>query len=293
MTDQAAADYAYDNTQTYLEHQKIHGGVEVLSFDIWNTLLRSNPQFGAKRIELIAQYLLPEGCFVANALQLVATAVKTADTLLDTIQESQGNQASIETRLDVVADQLRLLLWLADGQEYDLALGMEREKDLTEAIYEAFRANPPTLWEPDFAQTFAWFAQHIPVVVVSNTGYIPGHMLRDVLRDLGINPTYCYFSDEIGVGKPAPTIFNPLFQFPNLTDAKNVLHVGDSYPADYYGATACGFSAVLYDRKKQFLIKDGDDTPALAWRGPDGVMRVNSLVSLSQVISISTVKTNP
>lgn len=286
IQEQSAHDYEYENTVTYQEHQRIHHSVEALTFDIWNTLLRSNPKFGQERIRLIAQYLLPESHQDENYIDLVTAAVKTADTLLDTVQERRGNQFNIESRLDTVREQLRLLLLLEEGEDYDMTLSLEKEAELIKAIHEAFVANPPTLWEPNFAPRFAWLAKRIPVAVISNTGYIPGHLLRDALKNLGIVPTYCYFSDEIGVGKPAPDMFTPIYQLPNLTDAKNVLHVGDSYPADYLGASATGFSAVLYDRKNQFIIKDGDDTPALAWRGTDEVMRVNSLLALSNVITI-------
>lgn len=89
--------------------------------------------------------------------------------------------------------------------------------------------------------------------ILSNTGFIPGAMLRKVLTDMGIDSylDFQIYSDEVGISKPNREIFeimvskaadNKRNEGLNLTD---ILHVGDNPTADIAGAKSFGIASLL------------------------------------------------
>jgi putative hydrolase of the HAD superfamily len=56
-------------------------------------------------------------------------------------------------------------------------------------------------------------------------------------------------SDEVGVGKPDPRIFQGILEKMGLA-TQEVLFVGDSLNDDYEGARCAGIDFVFYNRKR-------------------------------------------
>jgi len=89
--------------------------------------------------------------------------------------------------------------------------------------------------------------------ICSNT---PTRHAESVLPMLGIHEQFawCTCSQDVGVEKPAPEIFADAYEkarfwIPDL-EKHEVLHVGDSLAADFCGARAFGFRALLLDRSE-------------------------------------------
>lgn len=84
----------------------------------------------------------------------------------------------------------------------------------------------------------------------------PSRTLETVLPMLGLHEYFKFFvcSQDVGAEKPSEKIFQATydrarFWMPDLKK-EEVLHIGDSMPADFCGARRFGFQSLLLDRSK-------------------------------------------
>jgi putative hydrolase of the HAD superfamily len=93
-------------------------------------------------------------------------------------------------------------------------------------------------------------AQRYRLAVVSNTH--SAKAVQDHLRAMGVGPYFSAIvtSIEFGRRKPDPSIFAHAL---NLTGGspEAAIHVGDSFVADYLGASRAGLSCLLIDPEKK------------------------------------------
>ncbi|HLK57807.1 MAG TPA: HAD family hydrolase [Chthonomonadaceae bacterium] len=82
--------------------------------------------------------------------------------------------------------------------------------------------------------------------VLSNTNYPP--LIHTHLSAMGVADLFAqvFTSVEIGVRKPSPVIFEHALERLGVS-ASDVVYVGDSYAADYQGASAAGIRCILID----------------------------------------------
>lgn len=92
--------------------------------------------------------------------------------------------------------------------------------------------------------------------LISNTGKAPGNMLRILLMELGIFELFdeMIFSDEVGVLKPHPYIFEICIQRLGA-QKEQTLFIGDLKHCDYDGALQAGLGAHLFDPATQDLFE--------------------------------------
>ncbi|KAJ1345872.1 hypothetical protein KIN20_000498 [Parelaphostrongylus tenuis] len=88
--------------------------------------------------------------------------------------------------------------------------------------------------------------KRIGVVIVSNFD----DRLEKILQDLNLYSLFDLIvaSGEVGVEKPSPSIFELVKNHYRLSDASELLHIGDSVQKDYLGAKNFGANAILFDR---------------------------------------------
>jgi putative hydrolase of the HAD superfamily len=86
--------------------------------------------------------------------------------------------------------------------------------------------------------------------VLSNTHYPP--LIHTHLAGMGITDYFAevFTSMEIGVRKPFPSIFQHALEQLRIR-ADDAIYIGDSYAADYQGATAAGIRCILIDPQEQ------------------------------------------
>lgn len=91
-------------------------------------------------------------------------------------------------------------------------------------------------------------ARGVGLGVVSNTGRTPGAVLRRFLERQGLLPCFqaLSFSDEVGVRKPRPEIFQATVSKLGAFPPDEVAHIGDNPDADVAGAQALGMRALHY-----------------------------------------------
>lgn len=165
-------------------------------------------------------------------------------------------------------------------------------------IYQYYGSPAAYALLPDAMHFLDWArSKNYIVGITSNT---PSRSMNTVLPMLGIHEQLSWFvcSEEVGHEKPSRQIFDATYMeatclIPNL-QRDEVLHVGDSLAADYCGARAAGFQALLLDRSanpratafQQWL-------PCLQYEGmSESDVAAHTVTSFHQVIEYITSTSN-
>lgn len=207
------------------------------SFDLWLTLIRSNPEFKQKRNLLFKDF------FEINAsIEKVSEVVRYYDVLCNNINEKTGLNLSTYEIYYLILGALQVNLE-SNGLDRLAAF-----YDETEAL---FFNNKPELIFPDIKLQFEEIvAEGKSINILSNTGFIKGKSLRKLIShyELADFISFQIYSDEVGFSKPNKEIFQLVFE--QVKESKKiekneVLHIGDNSIADYNGAINFGFEAHL------------------------------------------------
>jgi FMN phosphatase YigB (HAD superfamily) len=85
----------------------------------------------------------------------------------------------------------------------------------------------------------------IRTALVCDAGMTPGRIVRDFLGDLGVLPhlEFCAFSDEVGVPKPSPKMFQTALEAIDMRP-ESAVHVGDLLRTDVDGGRSFGMRTV-------------------------------------------------
>lgn len=275
-------------TQYFSLTNPFHEDVEVLSFDIWNTLLTRNPEFSRKRDETLRDHIMPIGYREKErGRELMHVAVKTANLLVDAIQETQGTQIGPEERIYVIVDQVNVLLGLDhDGkQDYEYYPVLMADIDVPEIMNKVnvlFQENLPTMIDFRMPDVIQFYRHLMPVAFVSNTGLISGAQMREALPKLGLVADHYVFSDEIGVAKPNAAMFARLKELTRVEKLENILHIGDNLVADILGADQEGFSTLYVDINAKEVYHE--EEWQVAWQEPGKPVTIKHLGNLEKVI---------
>jgi putative hydrolase of the HAD superfamily len=208
-----------------------------LSFDLWLTLIRSNPEFKKKRNLLFKDF------FEINySIERVNEVVRYYDVLCNSINEKTG--------LNLNTYEIYYLI--LNALEVDLnANGTERLGEFYNETEKLFLNYKPELIFPDIKLQFQKItAEGKSINILSNTGFINGKTLRKILSFYELEDfiSFQIYSDEVGYSKPNNEIFQLVFDQVNKireTKKKGILHIGDNSIADYNGAVNFGFDAHL------------------------------------------------
>lgn len=161
------------------------------------------------------------------------------------VADRDGDELSMETGRDVGFDQ-RVGLVLDRLGVGAAALG-DRSAYLMARQAELALAHPPRPLTPRLPQLLALVVERMPVVLTSNTGMLPGELMRKLLRLAGFRDDLgMVFSNEVGAAKPAREIFDLAVRVVAVA-AEDVLHVGDNPVADVRGAAAAGLRTMLVE----------------------------------------------
>ena len=210
---------------------------EHFSFDLWLTLIRSNPLYKQKRNELFKAYF-----DIPIDIDTVAQTLRYYDVL--------ANKMSEKTGLHIPKSQIYFLV--LNALQIDI---MTLSEDFMQGFYQAvddlFLTYKPILLDDEIPQTFEYLiAANKTTNILSNTAFIHGELLYKVLAHYGIadNFTFQLYSDEVGLSKPNPQFFEHLFQTLNAVKSlpKNkIVHIGDNPYADGQGAAKAGLDFIL------------------------------------------------
>ena len=238
-----------------------------VTFDCWQTLIADDDatEGAARRLRIAGcRAALERGGFpVAEAA--VAAAYDAAGEDLATLW---GTGRDISTE-----GQVRLLLSHLDGPP--AAEPTSRLlRDLAGAYADPVLEALPHVCD-GAAEALAWAAgRGLRLGLISNTGRTPGRTLRPALAKCHLLRYLhaCTFSDELGLRKPDPRLFEATLAVLGVGPA-DAIHVGDDPVADVAGAKRAGLRAV-------YLRREGGASAA-----PEADATIASLRELPDVLS--------
>ncbi|SEM66337.1 putative hydrolase of the HAD superfamily [Chryseobacterium taichungense] len=210
------------------------------SFDLWLTLIKSHPEFKAKRVELFSSFF-----DIQKPIDEVAKAVKYYDDLCNSINEVIGGNV----------DTFEIYLLILHALEVDLKqVNKAQLNEFYQKSEDLFLNYKPVVIFENLHKLFDEIkSQGKTINILSNTGFIKGKTMRKFLigENLDQYIDFHIYSDEINCSKPDPKIFQEvknLLKNQDL-DLHQILHIGDNPIADYKGAKDFGFNAHLLTHK--------------------------------------------
>ncbi|MCC9018640.1 HAD family hydrolase [Flavobacterium lipolyticum] len=208
-----------------------------ISFDLWLTLIKSNPEFKKKR-NLLFKNFFEVDCTIDK----VNEVVRYYDVLCNNINEKTG--------LNI--DTYEIYYLILSALEVDInKFETNKLSQFYEETDSLFMNYKPELIFPDTKKFFQEITNEDKTInILSNTAFIKGRTLRKLLAYYELTDFFKFqiYSDEVGFSKPNNEIFQLVFDEINAfksTVKKQILHVGDNSVADYNGAINFGFDAHL------------------------------------------------
>lgn len=167
----------------------------------------------------------------------MAQAYHTVHDVVDRAQEVLGTAWSTPSIVQALIGQIAVLnpLWTAHDRHIRRA---------QEAIEQSILQCPPIVGQ-NLQMMFAFLqVEGYKIGLTSNTSFISGYQLRQVLTNQGIDPAFMaftLFSDELSVAKPNPRIFELITRATGV-HPREILHVGDNRLTDIHGARIVGLN---------------------------------------------------
>lgn len=212
-----------------------------ISFDLWLTLIKSNPEYKIKRD------LLFKAFFSIDApIAEVSAVIRKFDILTNGINEKVTRNLDTYEIYCLILDGLGLDLNGYNIQQFETFYG--HSEDL-------LMEYKPLLLDNDLPQVLKQLQDHNKTMnILSNTAFIKGRSLRKILSHYGLDQYFAFqaYSDETGFSKPGAKMYDYAYQQIRQLGAiekHEVLHVGDNVISDYDGALAYGFDAYLITHK--------------------------------------------
>lgn len=213
--------------------------VQHLSFDLWLTLIKSNPQFKQRRAEFIAERYNPLGL----SSILVFNIIRNIDKACDRMNENSGKKVATEFMYSSILNELG----------YDaLLINDNLLAEIKSHINELFYEYQPSLLNDDILKILTHFkSDGFSMNISSNTGFIEGYCLvkSSNLAELFRFFDFLVFSDEINASKPSSEFYEIVFRQTKFKK-NEIIHIGDNYNADYIGAKNFGFNALLIENSE-------------------------------------------
>ena len=211
------------------------------SFDLWLTLIKSNPSFKIERAKYFHSNYNPLG----KSIEEVSAVFRNVDLMVNGINEKSGlNIDAEEMYLMVISILNDYRTNFSDVNVNDLYLIMEAL--VLEHIPEIYCAESlgVLLKIKDKGKS--------TISLLSNTGFIKGITLRKILHHLKIDQVLDFqlYSDEVRMSKPNPKFFQMMIdtidrnRHPTI-DLHEIIHIGDNPIADCKGADSLGIASLL------------------------------------------------
>jgi FMN phosphatase YigB (HAD superfamily) len=199
------------------------------SFDFWNTIAFSNPQFKKERAIYLSEFF-----HLVNKEEEINSAFSLIGEEYNFHMESQLGVISPENLY------LKLVKKLKCNKEFDI-------KKIVEDIELLFLNYPPIIYTGFLNFLELIDSGNKTISITSNTAFISGSVIEKFLESIGLlnKFKFCLFSDRENYGKPHKSIFEKVYlkkkEFEPGINLNEIIHIGDNLNTDYNGAKNIGF----------------------------------------------------
>lgn len=214
--------------------------IKCISFDLWGTLIISNPEYSAQRLKVVSRHVDPSKYTSAD----IKAAFKIVKRDYDHLVEAYGVQFKAADLYDCVFDQL------------EITESTIIRRDIVQHLNAMFCDYPPIVIG-DTLGALETLSRDYKLILISNTLLIEGGTLYKSLRASGLwdHIEQLNFSDELHCSKPSPKIFRRAFE--NIVvNANEVVHVGDNLRTDGEGIMQMGGTFFYIHNDSDYTITD-------------------------------------
>ncbi|HKG07714.1 MAG TPA: HAD family hydrolase [Pedobacter sp.] len=211
------------------------------SFDLWLTLIKSNPAFKAER----AKYFHSRFNAAGKSLEEVSSVFRRVDLMVNAINERTGK--------NIDAEEMYLMV-ISIINDYSTAFDAIDVQGLYDEMEVLLLEHMPLVYCSDSLGVLNRLKDSgkSTVSLLSNTGFIKGVTLRKILNHLELDKLLDFqlYSDEVRMSKPNLKFFQLMLD--TIDRQKHIeiglheiIHVGDNPMADVQGAEAVGIKSML------------------------------------------------
>lgn len=220
------------------------------SFDLWLTLIKSNPSFKKER----AKFFHKNYNYKNKSLEEVQLAFRNVDSMCNAINEKTGG--------NIDAEEMYLMV-ICMMNDYSLSVDKIDTLELYQEMDRLLFKYLPQIYCDDTGLVLNKIRQKVDITlnILSNTGFIKGRSLRKVLDQLGLSNYFDFqiYSDEVGMSKPNRQLFLTLLEKVNAIKKTNglppsIIHIGDNPIADIAGAKAVGINSLLINSNQLSIL---------------------------------------
>lgn len=210
------------------------------SFDLWLTLIKSNPIFKKKRVD----FFYSELNIGNNSWEEVEKIFRKVDLMCNSINQQVGKN------IDAFEMYLMVLYLLNPKENCFDNINVEAIYSEVDSIF--FNYLPVVCTKECFTVLNTLKEEGATLNILSNTGFIKGISVRKALKIIGLEDFFAFqiYSDEVGLSKPNRRIFEHLIaalwkRTRSKISLKEIVHIGDNPLADITGAKSVGLDSVL------------------------------------------------
>lgn len=217
--------------------------IKHVSFDLWLTLIKSNPVFKQKRDELLKiKFEVP------HPIETISSKIRMWDLKFNEINECSGKNMEAEQMLLIILCDLGVDIKHITPKE------LNEFYLLTEELF--FKHHPVVIEGKIKEYLSELTTKKITISILSNTGFIKGSTLKKLLRVLELESFFSFqlYSDEITFSKPSAEAYRCLLNEVKHLKSAEILHIGDNKNADYLGATNNGLQSAVINSNNVSLL---------------------------------------
>ena len=216
--------------------------IKAVTFDLWETLLFEKDGWNLRRTKTrcnnLTQVLNRFGFKISS--KQIGFAFKELTLWLESVW--------IRNREVTHLDQVRFIVKKAS--KGSIAVRGDLSSELSLAYVSAIFEVPPYL-NPAAPKVLEQLKDQKKLIgLICNTGLTPGFGLRKFLTRENVGKYFdlMIFSDEIGIRKPDPGIFEMTAQRLRVKPHQ-IVHIGDRLKGDVWGSKNAGFKAIYLSTK--------------------------------------------
>ncbi len=210
------------------------------SFDLWMTLIKSNPVFKQER----ALFFYDRFNRKNKSREQVTHIFRQVDLLCNAINEKTGG--------NIEAEEMYLMV-IAAMNDYSYSFAEINLGELYGEMELLFFKYLPVVYSPETLTVLSRLQEKGDTTfsLLSNTAFIKGSTLRKALRTMDLERFFDFqlYSDETGLSKPNKKLFqlmlNEIVAARPGIHASDIIHIGDNEKADIEGAKTVGINSLL------------------------------------------------